>query len=221
MFMKPAAADKEERRGRRGLTAVLHILIAGLLAVMFSAAPARAGGEPYFTYTELLLRECAALPGKTYDDMLKILPVSQLAAMLHLCDSAGFIQPVKGTALTVTAPKNVRWDKPLPDPRLHFRDDELAVANGRILERYNLWFASDTHFAMRIANYTQTSLSRVLIGFINGTCGEEGREKFETLTLVSFRPVAPKTERVVKWRLPEGLEFEAQACVIILRGSSD
>ncbi len=184
------------------------------LAILLCAIPASQTHAELFSYSETVMSACDDLRGKTFATVAE--EVDAPYRMLYLCESGGIIWPVKGTATAADSTDG----QTLMAPPFTFQDDVTAVEAGQKLENYNIWFSTDTQFGLRIANYTDTAVSKIVVGFKRGHCGG-GPKKYEKFMVVIFNPVAPEVERVVKWRIPPDLMVASPSCLDILKASDD
>lgn len=166
-----------------------------------------------------MLTACGDLRKKTYIDV--IAEVADPQKMLYLCDQAGIIQSIRGKATAIDAPEKFTARKSFHDLPFKFTDDAAAAENGKAIEKFDIWYSTETRFVVRIANYTKTPVTKIIVGFNNGECGTDENPHYDKLMMVTFNPIAPDTERLLKWKIPPGVQIVGGACIDIMRASQE
>lgn len=184
--------------------------ILALLALPAAPAVAQYG---HFSYADVMLSACDNLRGKSYDDVAKEIDLPH--KMMVLCEQAGVVWPVKGIA--ATSPND---DPAAPQP-FPFADPAAAKEAAKVIENFNIWYSTDFHFGMRMANYTKAPLTRIVVGFKPTPCGNYAKDPYHVYMQVEFNPLPPGYERVLKWRQPAGVRVTDSSCMDVLMAAGD
>jgi hypothetical protein len=166
-----------------------------------------------------MLNYCDILPGKKFDEVAAEVPLPE--KMLYLCDQAGIAHALRGEMTEADAPANFNAKSSLAGVPFRITDSAETTEAGREMEEYDIWFTSQTHFGMRIANYTNKPVSKIVLGYKPGDCMPPGKYFYQKLMLITFKPIPPGKERLLKWRIPPDITFEDRTCIDIIRASLD
>lgn len=146
---------------------------------------------------------CHALQAKTYHEVTKL--VGYIPDLLFFCAEAGAIKLEKGVAVNTALAL-----------------DEDAEKRGITLESFNLWYAANKGFGMRVANYTKEPISKIIVGYKNAACSNDGNERFEKIMRIDVpNPISPNAEVLLQWDMPSDISVThpASACMDILSAS--
>ena len=145
---------------------------------------------------------CTTMRGKTYQELVKL--VDNTGTFLYSCLKAGEIKNIKGIVSNLS-------------PNI----DADAKERGRALESFNLWYAANEGFGMRVANYTKDPISKIIVGYKNEACShpigqDEPFEKTITIEVPSSNPINPNTEVMLQWDVPSDISVSHDSCMDIL-----
>jgi len=169
----------------------------------------------YFSYYEMLVNHCDQISARKSFEIMR--EVGDTERLLYLCDQAGTIKAVKGVTEVIDAPEKFGKLSFFEGGELTFKDDQTAFKEARLVEEYNMWFTSQTHFGMRVVNSTNHPISKIITGYKKGDCVPPSGYFYEKIMIISIPAMPAGKEWLVKWSIPSDIQMADYNCMDVIR----
>ena len=148
-----------------------------------------------------LERQCAFIRAGTYSEVKR--NFSSPSSQLYRCVQEGLIEKriaqILSSDVQTSDLQNLNPD---------------AFEQGKNLEVYNLWYATQDFFGVKVANTGSQALTDFIFSFQNGSC--ESNTAAKNIIHIHSQPIQPSETTVLNW--PRTLNVDNSACLVFLAG---
>jgi len=203
---------------------IILIILSVVVALSFREAyGAKLSPEERFR-NAIYATACKNLEGaksEAVDEYLKLAP----SKLLRLCSKVRWfpIPAISATVRTAPSPKGFRANMSLDRIPFSIQDPTKAKEAGKALEDYNLWYATEGEFGLRVGNYTGSAVRHLVLGYKNEDCrNDKLSEDFDQLMLITASGnLRSGMDWLLKWERPVSLKVSKMACMVVLGAFDD